>query len=133
MILTTKSGVRIDVESFVNCKYGYDIKCEVVCEEGTINLPEPANAMIRTNASRVTPICSDWSQRFVDAYNVEFQEWINATKAGGLMVRRPGTATSAKPLPKLLPRPAKPEPWSILKSRTARSFTVKHFTGGTIP
>jgi len=82
MILTTKSGVRIDVESFVNCKYGYDIKCEVVCEEGTINLPEPANAMIRTNASRVTPICSDWSQRFVDAYNVEFQEWINATKAG---------------------------------------------------
>ncbi len=82
LILTTKSGVRIDVESFVNCRYGYDIKCEVVCEEGTLNLPEPANAMIRTSASRVTPICSDWSQRFVDAYNVEFQEWINATLAG---------------------------------------------------
>jgi myo-inositol 2-dehydrogenase/D-chiro-inositol 1-dehydrogenase len=82
MILTTKSGVRIDVESFVNCRYGYDIKCEVVCEEGTLNLPEPANAMIRTNAARVTPICSDWSQRFVDAYNVEFQEWINACNAG---------------------------------------------------
>jgi myo-inositol 2-dehydrogenase/D-chiro-inositol 1-dehydrogenase len=82
MILTTKSGVRIDVESFVNCKYGYDIKCEVVCEEGTINLPEPANAMIRTNAARVTPICSDWSQRFVEAYNVEFQEWINGCNAG---------------------------------------------------
>jgi myo-inositol 2-dehydrogenase/D-chiro-inositol 1-dehydrogenase len=82
MILTTRSGVRIDVESFVNCRYGYDIKCEVVCEEGTINLPEPANAMIRTNAARVTPICSDWSQRFVEAYNVEFQEWINACLAG---------------------------------------------------
>lgn len=82
MILTTKSGVRIDVESFVNCRYGYDIKCEVVCEEGTINLPEPANAMIRTNAARVTPICSDWSQRFTEAYNVEFQEWINACRAG---------------------------------------------------
>ena len=82
MILTTKSGVRIDVESFVNCRYGYDIKCEVVCEEGTINLPEPANAMIRATASRITPICSDWSQRFVEAYNIEFQEWINACKAG---------------------------------------------------
>ncbi|MDD2533288.1 MAG: Gfo/Idh/MocA family oxidoreductase [Eubacteriales bacterium] len=82
LILTTKSGVRIDVESFVNCRYGYDIKCEVVCEEGTLNLAEPANAMIRTNASRVTPICADWSQRFVDAYNVEFQEWINACLAG---------------------------------------------------
>lgn len=82
MYLTTKSGVRIDVESFVNCHYGYDIKCEVVCEEGVLNLPEPANAMVRTNAARVTPICNDWSERFVDAYNIEFQEWINACKAG---------------------------------------------------
>lgn len=81
MILTTKSGVRIDVESFVNCRYGYDIKCEVVCEDGTFNLPEPPNAMVRAYASRITPICSDWSQRFADAYNIEFQEWINATKA----------------------------------------------------
>lgn len=82
MILTTKSGVRIDVESFVNCRYGYDIKCEVVCEDGTFTLPEPPNAMVRAYASRITPICSDWSQRFVEAYYIEFQEWINATKAG---------------------------------------------------
>ena len=82
MYLTTKSGVRIDVESFVNCRYGYDVKCEVVCEEGTLNLPEPANVMIRTNDARVTPICHDWSQRFPEAYNIEFQEWINACKEG---------------------------------------------------
>jgi len=82
LILTTKSGVRIDVEAFVNCHYGYDIKCEVVCEDGIVNLPEPANAIVRTNASRITPICRDWSERFVDAYNVEFQAWINATLVG---------------------------------------------------
>ena len=82
MLLRTKKGVCIDVEVFVNCKFGYDINCEVVCEEGVLNLPEPANAMVRTNAARVTPICNDWSERFVDAYNIEFQEWINACKAG---------------------------------------------------
>ena len=82
MYLTTVSGVRIDVESFVNCRYGYDVRCEVVCEEGCLNLPEPANAMIRTNDSRVTPICHDWSERFPEAYNVEFQERIYAVKAG---------------------------------------------------
>lgn len=82
MYLTTVSGVRIDVESFVNCRYGYDVRCEVVCEEGCLNLPEPANAMIRTNDSRVYPICHDWSERFPIAYDVEFQEWINATKEG---------------------------------------------------
>lgn len=82
MNLTTESGIRIDVESFVNARYGYDIKCEVVCEEGVLNLPEPANPMQRVHAARVTPICKDWSERFVDAYNIEFQEWINACKAG---------------------------------------------------
>jgi len=82
MILTTVSGVRIDVESFVNCRYGYDVRCEVVCEECCLNLPEPANAMIRTNDSRVYPICHDWSERFPEAYDTEFAEWINATKEG---------------------------------------------------
>lgn len=38
--------------------------------------------MIRTNALRVYLICKDWSDRFVQAYNTEFQEWINACKAG---------------------------------------------------
>ena len=84
MYLTTESGVRIDVESFVNCRYGYDIKCEVVCEEGTLNLPEPSNVTIRSNDSRITPICHDWSERFIDAYNVEFQEWINSCLNGNV-------------------------------------------------
>lgn len=82
MMLTTKSGVRIDVEAFINCHYGYDIKCEICCEEGIINLPEPSNVMVRTKAARITPICTDWSERFVEAYNIEFQEWINACIAG---------------------------------------------------
>lgn len=82
MYLTTESGVRIDVESFVNSRYGYDIKCEVVCEEGSLNLPEPANVMVRAKDSRITPICHDWSERFVEAYNIEFQEWIYACLAG---------------------------------------------------
>lgn len=82
MILTTASGVRIDVESFVNCRYGYDIRCEVVCEEGSLNLPDPANAVLRTNASVLHPICRDWSERFVTAYDTEFQAWIDACRAG---------------------------------------------------
>ena len=77
-------GVLIDVEAFVCAGYGYDIKCEVVCEDAILNLPEPSNAMIRTNASRVYPICKDWSDRFPQAYNSEFAEWINSVKAGKL-------------------------------------------------
>jgi myo-inositol 2-dehydrogenase/D-chiro-inositol 1-dehydrogenase len=82
MYLTTESGVRIDVEAFVNCHYGYDIQCEICFEEGIARLPEPANAMVRTKASRLTPICETWSERFVEAYNREVQSWINACLEG---------------------------------------------------
>lgn len=82
MILTTKSGVRIDVEAFVCTGHSYDIKCEVVCEDAIMNLPEPATIEVCTDAKRGHAIDSDWSTRFVDAYNVELQEWINATKEG---------------------------------------------------
>ena len=82
MHLITESGIYIEVESFVFSHYGYDVRCEVVCEEGVLNLPEPPYAMIRTNDSRMTPICHDWSERFPEAYNIEFQNWINASKEG---------------------------------------------------
>lgn len=82
MYLTTKSGIRIDVEAFVKCGYGYDIKCEICCEDGTLNLPEPSNAMVRTGRSRVTPISLDWSERFDQAYHIELQDWIDSCLAG---------------------------------------------------
>ena len=41
MLLETAKGVRIDVEVFVNCRYGYDIQCQVVGEEG---IASPARA-----------------------------------------------------------------------------------------
>lgn len=82
MILTTKSGVRIDVEAFVNTGHCYDIKCEVCCEDAILNLPEPSNIQICANAHRGHAIHSDWSTRFVDAYNTEIQAWIDASREG---------------------------------------------------
>lgn len=82
MYLTTKSGVRIDVEAWVNAQYGYDIRCEICCEDGTISLPDPTYAPVRANSSKINPITFSWIDRFPDAYNYEIQMWINATKEG---------------------------------------------------
>ncbi len=82
MILTTESGVRIDVESFVSNGHSYDIKCEVVCEDAIMNLPKPANIEILADTFRGNAVDADYSTRFVDAYNLEFQEWIDDCKAG---------------------------------------------------
>lgn len=80
MVLTTKSGVRIDVESFVCNGHCYDIRCEVVCEDAILNLPKPATIEVLSNAVRGNAVDEDWTTRFIDAYNVELQEWINGCK-----------------------------------------------------
>lgn len=81
-LLKTKKGVLIDVEVFVNCQFGYDIECEVVCENGIIRMPEPSFPMVRRDAKRFVPLETDWKRRFTEAYDVEIQDWINSTVRG---------------------------------------------------
>ncbi|MGI6467253.1 MAG: Gfo/Idh/MocA family protein [Sphaerochaetaceae bacterium] len=82
MYLTTESGIRIDVEAFVNARYAYDIQCEVCFEEGVARLPDPANIGIKTEFNKLSGIYKSWSERFVDAYNIEIQQWIDNTLKG---------------------------------------------------
>jgi myo-inositol 2-dehydrogenase/D-chiro-inositol 1-dehydrogenase len=81
VLLETARGVRIDVEVFVNCDYGYDIQCEIVGETGTARLPEPAALLVRSKAQRGAAILMDWKQRFIDSYDAELQEWIHSVAA----------------------------------------------------
>jgi myo-inositol 2-dehydrogenase/D-chiro-inositol 1-dehydrogenase len=82
MILTTESGVLINIEVFVNCKFGYDIQCEVVCENGSIKMPDPSFPVIKAEAKSSVAIETSWKRRFIDAYDVELQDWINTTRDG---------------------------------------------------
>ncbi|WP_094548471.1 Gfo/Idh/MocA family protein [Petroclostridium xylanilyticum] len=82
VLLQTAGGVRIDVEVFVNCQYGYDIQCEVVGETGTARLPEPSNVLMRSGAQRSVEILTDWKKRFSDSYDTELKEWIDSVKKG---------------------------------------------------
>ena len=82
MILKTKSGIVIDIEVFVNCRYGYDIQCQVCCEEGIIHLPEPSFPVVRKDKNLSVPVEQDWKQRFIDSYDVEVQAWISDTLKG---------------------------------------------------
>jgi len=84
VLLETARGVRVDLEIFVNCKYGYDIQCEVVGETGIARLPEPAGVPMRSEARRSVPILVDWKQRFIDAYDVELQAFFDGLRAGQL-------------------------------------------------
>lgn len=82
MVFETARGVRIDLEVFVNCQYGYDIQCEVVGEEGLVRLPDPAAVGVRVDGAHRTEVLRDWTRRFADAFDAEFRAWIADVAAG---------------------------------------------------
>ena len=98
MILETDSGVLVNVETSVNIRYGYDIRGEVVGEDGTAALADTGQVVVRSNNSVGVRVPEDWRERFIAAYDVEFQEWINEVSTGNAAdrpellgrVRRPG-------------------------------------------
>jgi myo-inositol 2-dehydrogenase / D-chiro-inositol 1-dehydrogenase len=83
LILEMASGTLVDVEISVNIRYGYDIRGEVVGEDGTAALGDLSPVVVRRAGQVSAPVPSDWRERFLRAYDVEFQEWIDAVGAGG--------------------------------------------------
>jgi len=83
LLLEMESGILVDVEISVNIRYGYDIRGEVVGEEGTAELGEPSPVRVRRAGTVAQPVPADWRERFVRAYDVELQEWVDAVAGDG--------------------------------------------------
>jgi myo-inositol 2-dehydrogenase / D-chiro-inositol 1-dehydrogenase len=82
VLLETAEGVLVDVESFVNCQFGYDIQYELVAETGTVSLGEAAAVQLRQQGRYQGRIPADWRERFGAAYRRELQEWVTGTLQG---------------------------------------------------
>ncbi len=82
VVMETAKGINIVVEVFVNCQYGYDIHCDVTGELGMAELPTIASVAVRKNASYSTGILTDWKQRFIAAYDTEFQDFFDHLNEG---------------------------------------------------
>ena len=82
VLLETQNGSRIDVEIQVADAYGYDIQCQVVCEKGTLNLPDPSAVTRRSEAKYSYPLLTDWADRFIEAYDIELQAWVDSVING---------------------------------------------------
>ena len=95
MILESESGVLVNVETSVNIRYGYDIRGEVVGETGTAALADRGHVVVRSAHQVGVAVPEDWRERFIAAYDVELQEWINEVvrRRHARRVRAPGTAT----------------------------------------
>lgn len=68
VLLRTESGLHVDVECFVNARYGYDIRCEIVGADAAAALPpDPAPG---------------FQDRFATAYARELESWAAGAGAG---------------------------------------------------
>jgi myo-inositol 2-dehydrogenase / D-chiro-inositol 1-dehydrogenase len=82
IILRTESGVLVDVETSANSRYGYDVGGEVVGEDGTVALADTNPVVVRREGGFAGAVPAGWRERFVRAYDVELQAWVDALAAG---------------------------------------------------
>lgn len=71
----TLSGQRVDVEVQTDGAYAYDIRCQVVGENGTLDLPDPASVVKRNNQNVSNELATTWAGRFGKSYDDEFLGW----------------------------------------------------------
>jgi myo-inositol 2-dehydrogenase/D-chiro-inositol 1-dehydrogenase len=82
VLLEMESGAIVDVEVFVTVPYGYDIRCEVVCELGTLAIGDGSPVVLRKDGLRSDQVPVDFRERFRGAYDAELQEWLNCVATG---------------------------------------------------
>jgi myo-inositol 2-dehydrogenase/D-chiro-inositol 1-dehydrogenase len=82
LLLELASGALVDDELFVNARYGYDVRGEVVGETGTVALADVSEVIVRGGNRYGGRVPADWRDRFIRAYDAELQDWLNAVAAG---------------------------------------------------
>src|SRR6476661_5165122 len=82
-VLRTTSGKHVDVELFVTTGVAYEVRTEVVAEKGSAIIGLDVNMVRKTDAGtwggQITP---GFRERFGQAYDTEFQRWVDAVRSG---------------------------------------------------
>jgi myo-inositol 2-dehydrogenase/D-chiro-inositol 1-dehydrogenase len=82
VLIETENGVLADVEIFVNAQFGYQVATQAVFEKGIVNIGEDGGPYIRSAGRWGGEITPGFVERFRDAYDIEIQRWVEATKRG---------------------------------------------------
>ena len=82
VVFEMADGVLVDLEVSVNVHYGYEIRCEVSGETGTVELADPAPVLLRREGTVAGLVPADWRERFALSYDVELREWVGTAAAG---------------------------------------------------
>jgi myo-inositol 2-dehydrogenase/D-chiro-inositol 1-dehydrogenase len=82
VVFETDRGALVDVEVFVNCGFGYQVRCEAVCEAGSARIGEGHTMVVTAAGGAREEVPDDYLLRFADAYDRELRAWVDATRSG---------------------------------------------------
>ncbi len=79
ILLRMRGGALVNIETSVNIAYGYDIRGEIIGETGVATIAESNAVIVKSKGSFSGRVPEDWRERFIRAYDVELQEWLDAS------------------------------------------------------
>lgn len=82
VLFETERGALVDVEIFVNCGFGYQVRCEAVGETGSARIGDDHGMVVTERGGAREEVPQDYLVRFADAYDREVQAWVDATRSG---------------------------------------------------
>jgi myo-inositol 2-dehydrogenase/D-chiro-inositol 1-dehydrogenase len=81
-----ENEVLMVADIVANNNYGYDLRTEVVCEKGSLEIGTFGDVYTRANRIAGTPIggpmVENWIPRFKEAYVAELHAWVNSVSSG---------------------------------------------------
>lgn len=86
-LFTMAGGAVVTNEVFVNAQVGYEVRCEVVAERGSVIAGRPwgelyTSALVGEAGRWGGEVPADFRSRFARAYDLEVQAWVDATRRG---------------------------------------------------
>ena len=82
IFLRATNGVIVEIELFGNARFGYEVRCEVVASEGTLEMGDRSFITSAHSGLRGRAIPGQWLGRFDDAYRLELQAWVDSVVSG---------------------------------------------------
>lgn len=82
IVLETTAGQLVNIEINNNAAYGYDVRGELVCENGSVFLNSPVHSRINTALQSVERYPADWRPRFAEAYRLQNKAWLRFVETG---------------------------------------------------
>lgn len=80
--MQTDKGEIVSTEVFMNATYGYHVHAQLVGRLGSVEMAAPTRTLTNLSNAQSYAFPPNWVPRFTEAYRLQMQAWVDATRAG---------------------------------------------------